>query len=184
MRKGWWNMAQHYTEEPWRRGFSSSTPCAQSRVHVFPYSKGRGLKKPSGRIYIHTQRENSNHSSSWVCPGSLLYFPVPSQYIHESIILGASTDQGVHWAQLSQMGRGQRRSFCFFWVGLKRNSSSLFPPSTEKEIKSMQKSLRGRKGAQVPAFLQQELIIAEKNRSFNPGPDGCSSLKEETLTSE
>lgn len=151
----------------------------------FPLLQGHRIKKAI-RTYIHTHTERKEQSFlqlSMSCV--IILFPSPFPAHPWVNYIGSKRWSRCALGSALPDGKGAEEILLLFWVDLKRNSSSLFPPSTEKEIKSMQKSLRGRKGAQVPAFLQQELIIAGKTRSLNPGPDGCSSLKqEETLTSE
>lgn len=106
-------MALCYKKEPQRRGFSSLTPCPQNGAHVLPYCEGGGPKKPSESVYIYTHTEQEQSFLHWVCPGLCLYFPVISWDISDGMVLGVSTNQGVCWTLLSQIGRGQRKTLCF-----------------------------------------------------------------------
>lgn len=53
------------------------------------------------------------------------------------MILGVSTDGGVHCTLLSQIGRGHRKSFCFLCRSQVKHlhSFSLFLPEAEEEIR-------------------------------------------------
>lgn len=133
MRKQWWCMAKCHTEEPWSRCLSSLTPCAQdgnlqqTQVHVFPYSKGRGLKKPSESILMHTERAKQAFlqlSMSWVIFIFSSHFPAgPWERALIKVVIGLSS---LSWEEeILLLLRSDHRSISF----------SLFPHKAEEEMR-------------------------------------------------
>lgn len=103
----------------------------------FPLLQGQRIEKAI-RKYTHAHREGKTSISpaEYVLGYLYIFKSLPSRS------MGASTDQGGHWAQLSELGRGQRKFFCFFDQIIGASISPCFPIKQKRKWDISQKANR------------------------------------------